>query len=68
MNMNVKDELLKRLFEAEGKPISGQEFADEFGLSRTAIWKYIKEFEEDGYKIGFESGKRDIYCYLPRIL
>ena len=51
MNMNAKDELLKRLLEAEGKPISGQEFADEFGLSRTAIWKYIKEFEEDGYEI-----------------
>ncbi|MFS0687889.1 biotin--[acetyl-CoA-carboxylase] ligase [Sporosarcina sp. 179-K 8C2 HS] len=51
MNMNVKDELLKRLFEAQGEPISGQEFADEFGLSRTAIWKYIKEFEEDGYEI-----------------
>lgn len=51
MNMNVKAELLKRLFEAQGNPISGQEFADEFGLSRTAIWKYIKEFEEEGYEI-----------------
>lgn len=51
MNMNIKNELLKRLFEAQGKPISGQEFADEFGLSRTAIWKYIKEFEEEGYEI-----------------
>ncbi|WP_432359029.1 biotin--[acetyl-CoA-carboxylase] ligase [Sporosarcina sp. UB5] len=51
MNINVKDELLKRLFEADGKPVSGQEFADEFGLSRTAIWKYIKEFEEEGYEI-----------------
>jgi BirA family transcriptional regulator, biotin operon repressor / biotin---[acetyl-CoA-carboxylase] ligase len=49
MNTNAKDELLRRLLEAEGKPISGQEFADEFGLSRTAIWKYIKEFEEEGY-------------------
>jgi BirA family biotin operon repressor/biotin-[acetyl-CoA-carboxylase] ligase len=49
--MNVKDELLKRLFEAQGIPISGQEFANEFGLSRTAIWKYIKEFEEEGYEI-----------------
>lgn len=51
MNSNVKHELLKRLFEANGAPISGQEFADEYGLSRTAIWKYIKEFEEEGYEI-----------------
>ncbi|MGN7386605.1 biotin--[acetyl-CoA-carboxylase] ligase [Sporosarcina sp. SAFN-015] len=51
MNTNVKDELLKRLFESQGTPISGQEVADEFGLSRTAIWKYIKEFEEEGYEI-----------------
>lgn len=51
MNTKVKNELLKRLFEANGVPISGQEFADEFGLSRTAIWKYIKEFEEEGYDI-----------------
>lgn len=51
MNTNVKNELLKRLFEADGRPISGQEFADEFGLSRTAVWKYIKEFEVEGYEI-----------------
>lgn len=51
MNSNVKNELLKRLFEANGQPLSGQEFADEFDLSRTAVWKYIKEFEEDGYEI-----------------
>lgn len=51
MNTKIKNELLKRLFEAQGEPISGQEFADEFGLSRTAIWKYIKEFEEEGYVI-----------------
>ncbi|WP_339250025.1 biotin--[acetyl-CoA-carboxylase] ligase [Sporosarcina sp. FSL W8-0480] len=51
MNTNVKNELLNRLFEAKGEPVSGQEFADEYGLSRTAIWKYIKEFEEEGYEI-----------------
>lgn len=51
MNTNIKNELLKRLFEAKGEPVSGQEFADEFGLSRTAIWKYIREFEEEGYEI-----------------
>ena len=52
MNSIVKNELLKRLFEAEGEPVSGQEIADQFGLSRTAIWKYVKELEKDGYEIG----------------
>ncbi len=52
MTSNVKNEFLKRLFEANGQPVSGQEIADEFGLSRTAIWKYVKELEKDGYEIG----------------
>ncbi len=52
MNSTAKNELLKRLFEANGGPVSGQEIADQFGLSRTAIWKYIKELEKEGYEIG----------------
>ena len=52
MNLTAKDELLKRLFEANGQPVSGQEIADQFGLSRTAIWKYVKAIEQDGYEIG----------------
>jgi BirA family biotin operon repressor/biotin-[acetyl-CoA-carboxylase] ligase len=52
MNINVKTELLKRLFDANGEPVSGQEIADEYGLSRTAIWKYVRELEQEGYEIG----------------
>lgn len=52
MSLTAKNELLKRLFEADGQPVSGQEIADEFGLSRTAIWKYIKDYEKEGYEIG----------------
>lgn len=52
MSLNAKDELLKRLFEANGQPVSGQEIADEFGISRTAIWKYVKDLEKGGYEIG----------------
>lgn len=44
--------MLKRLFEANGQPVSGQQIADEFGLSRTAIWKYVKDLENSGYQIG----------------
>ena len=52
MNSTAKEELLKRLFKADGQPVSGQEIADQFGLSRTAIWKYVKELEQAGYEIG----------------
>ena len=52
MTLNVKNELLRRLFEAGGQPVSGQSIADEYGLSRTAIWKYVKELEKEGYEIG----------------
>ncbi|MBD7986097.1 biotin--[acetyl-CoA-carboxylase] ligase [Sporosarcina sp. Sa2YVA2] len=65
MTINVKNELLKRLFEANGSPISGQEFADEFGLSRTAIWKYIKEFEEEGYGITSIRKKGYVLTHSP---
>ncbi len=51
MNPTVKFEITKRLLAAKGQPISGQQLANDFGLSRTAIWKHIKELEEDGYEI-----------------
>lgn len=57
MKSPAKSELLKRLFAAQGEPVSGQDIADEFGLSRTAIWKYIKELEEQGYEIGSQRKK-----------
>lgn len=51
MNPTVKYEITKRLLAADGEPISGQQLADDFGLSRTAIWKHIKELEEEGFGI-----------------
>ncbi|AOV08048.1 biotin--[acetyl-CoA-carboxylase] ligase [Sporosarcina ureilytica] len=52
MTSTAKSELLKRLFDANGEPVSGQDLADEFGVSRTAIWKYVKDLEQEGYEIG----------------
>lgn len=51
MNPAIKQEITKRLLSANGEPLSGQQLADEFGLSRTAIWKHIKELEVDGFVI-----------------
>ncbi|GKV67969.1 bifunctional ligase/repressor BirA [Sporosarcina sp. NCCP-2716] len=52
MNTNVKTELLRRMSAGKEHPVSGQQLADEFGVSRTAIWKYVKELETEGYEIG----------------
>lgn len=51
MNITVTHKLAKRLMEAGGEPLSGQRLADEFSISRTAVWKHIKELEEKGYSI-----------------
>ena len=51
MNITVTHKLAGRLIEAKGSAISGQQLADEFGISRTAVWKHIKELEEQGYEI-----------------
>lgn len=59
MNITVTHKLAKRLIESNGEAVSGQQLAEEFGISRTAIWKHIKELEEKGYAI--ESVKKKGY-------
>lgn len=59
MNITVTNKLVKRLLESGEEAVSGQQLADEFGISRTAIWKHIKELEEQGYEI--ESVKKKGY-------
>lgn len=49
--MSVKKELLKILEKNREKDLSGQELADRLMVSRTAIWKAMKELREEGYQI-----------------
>jgi len=46
----LKAEILKKLRESSDY-ISGQQFCEEFGVSRTAVWKVINQLKEDGYQI-----------------
>lgn len=48
--MVLKSEILKLLRESESF-LSGQELCRHFGVSRTAIWKVIRQLEEEGYQI-----------------
>ena len=62
MNITVTHNIAKRLMESNDEAVSGQQLADEFGISRTAIWKHMKELEEKGYEI--ESVKKKGYRIL----
>lgn len=46
----MKHKIINRLHEEDGF-ISGEKLSEEFGLSRTAIWKHINSLKEDGYEI-----------------
>ncbi|MCR4596537.1 MAG: HTH domain-containing protein [Lachnospiraceae bacterium] len=49
--MNTKEKIIRALEEAKGEYVSGEGLAEEFGLSRNAIWKGINELKKDGYQI-----------------
>lgn len=46
----MKEKILTCLREAEGF-VSGQELCEQMGVSRTAVWKWMKALQEEGYVI-----------------
>lgn len=46
----MKEKILDLLRSAEDY-LSGQELCEQFGVSRTAVWKVIRQLEEEGYVI-----------------
>lgn len=46
----MRTTILKMLRESEGY-VSGQEICDRLGVSRTAVWKVIRQLQEDGYQV-----------------
>lgn len=46
----MKTEVLRMLKETDGY-LSGQEICEKFSVSRTAVWKVIKQLEAEGYQI-----------------
>ncbi len=45
-----KKEILEKLRQADGY-VSGQYLCEQLGVSRTAVWKQIKQLQREGYKI-----------------
>ncbi len=46
----MKEAIIRMLKECDGH-ISGQQLCDNFGVSRTAVWKVIKQLQKEGYEI-----------------
>ena len=49
--MNLAEKIYQKLDSCRGKSVSGAEFAREFGVSRNAVWKAVKQLRTDGIKI-----------------
>ena len=57
----MKGKILTLLRE-RGDYVSGQELCDQFGVSRTAVWKAIGQLKKEGY--GIEAVRNKGYCLV----
>lgn len=51
----LADEILRRLLDAGGKPLSGQKLAQALGVTRAAVWKAVETLRDQGYGISSEN-------------
>lgn len=49
--MAIKNEIAGILEQRRGSAVSGQELADMLGVSRAAVWKAVKQLQDEGYHI-----------------
>lgn len=61
--MSVKSMVAQILERNIGQAVSGQELADGLGVSRAAVWKAVKQLQEQGYRIA--AGRNRGYVLLP---
>lgn len=53
----MNKDILGELYANPGRYVSGQRLCELLGVSRTAVWKHIRDLEKQGYDIKAESGK-----------
>lgn len=51
MTFPLADEILRRLIEADGQPVSGQRIARAAGVTRAAVWKGVGVLRSQGYPV-----------------
>ena len=49
--MKLKEKIYRKLDGARGRSFSGEELAEEFGVSRNAVWKAVKSLQAEGFAI-----------------
>lgn len=64
----MKGEILKKLREACSQYVSGEQLSDMLGVTRTSIWKYIKELKSEGYIIDSSSKKGYALVSIPDVV
>lgn len=64
---STKTRILTVLRSHEGY-LSGQELCSQLGISRTAVWKYMKQLKEEGYQIQAVPNKGYCLIDVPDIL
>lgn len=64
----MKDIILQKLKENISGYVSGEALSSALNVSRTAVWKYIKELKKDGYLIDSSTRKGYKLDFSPDIL
>ncbi|MDT8718734.1 biotin--[acetyl-CoA-carboxylase] ligase [Clostridium sp. 19966] len=64
----MKIEILNMLLDNKGNFISGEYISDKLGITRAAVWKYIKSIKEEGYEVESSSKKGYKIIGRPEIL
>ena len=55
--MSVKKDVVALFEKHRGEYLSGEEIAEQLGVSRAAVWKAIKSLQQEGYQIEGVTGK-----------
>lgn len=64
----MRSDILELLREAAGAYVSGEDIAKRMQVSRTAIWKHIRELKQAGYAIGSHSRRGYALLEAPDVL
>lgn len=64
----MRSEILNLLREKSPQPVSGQDLANHFGITRTAVWKHIQSLKKMGYGIEAYTKKGYVLVSVPNKL
>ncbi|NLD47397.1 MAG: HTH domain-containing protein, partial [Clostridiaceae bacterium] len=64
----MQAKVLKRLIEVSPGYVSGEQLSCDLGVTRTSVWKYVKELKKEGYIIESSTKKGYRLLDLPDII